>query len=241
LCLNRAAKIKLNWLLKGEHLFPIPEGNNKEMTVDIIKEIYDAVMDGKVEEAAGRVQQALNAKAAANDILNKGLIAAMDVVGEKFGEGELFIPQVLWSAKAMQAGMDLLKPHFSAADRTQKGAIVIGTAKGDIHDIGKNLVAIMLEGSGFKVADLGVDVTPERFVEKAVEVKADVIAMSALLTTTMPSMGEVVSLVKAKKLPVKVVVGGAPVDQAFCDEIGADAYGMDAADGLRKIKGMLAR
>jgi len=211
------------------------------MTVDIIKEIYEAVMEGKVDEAASRVQQALNAQAETNDILNKGLIAAMDVVGEKFGEGELFIPQVLWSAKAMQAGMDLLRPHFSSTDRTEKGTVVIGTAKGDIHDIGKNLVAIMLEGSGFKVADLGVDVTPERFIEKAIEVKADVIAMSALLTTTMPSMGEVVSLIKAKKLPFKVIVGGAPVDQTFCQEIGADAYGMDAADGMRKIKGLLGR
>jgi 5-methyltetrahydrofolate--homocysteine methyltransferase len=206
------------------------------MTVDIIKEIYDAVMEGKVEDASSRVQQALNSKAEVSDILNKGLIAAMDVVGERFGEGELFIPQVLWSAKAMQAGMDLLKPHFSSADRTGKGTVVIGTAKGDIHDIGKNLVAIMLEGTGFKVTDLGTDVTPERFIERALDVKADVIAMSALLTTTMPSMGEVVSLVKAKKLPFKVIVGGAPVDQAFCEEIGADAYGMDAADGLRKIK-----
>ena len=123
------------------------------MTVDIIKEIYDAVMEGKVDDAASLVQQALNSKAEVNDILNKGLIAAMDVVGEKFGEGELFIPQVLWSAKAMQAGMDLLKPLFSSTNHTEKGTVVIGTAKGDIHDIGKNLVAIMLEGSGFKVAD----------------------------------------------------------------------------------------
>jgi 5-methyltetrahydrofolate--homocysteine methyltransferase len=211
------------------------------VTVDIIKAIYEAVMEGKVDEASSRVQQALDSKVEVNEILNKGLIAAMDVVGEKFGEGELFIPQVLWSAKAMQGGMDLLKPHFSSSDRAGKGTVVIGTAKGDIHDIGKNLVAIMLEGSGFQVADLGVDVAPERFVEKAVEVKADVIALSALLTTTMPSMGEVVSLIKAKKLPFKVIVGGAPVDQAFCEEIGADAYGMDAADGLRKIKGMLGR
>ena len=209
--------------------------------MDIIKEIYDAVMEGKVDEASNRVQQALNAKVEANDILNKGLIAAMDIVGEKFGEGELFIPQVLWSAKAMQAGMDLLKPRLSSTDQMAKGTVVIGTAKGDIHDIGKNLVAIMLEGSGFKVADLGVDVAPERFIEKALEVKADVIAMSALLTTTMQSMGEVLSLIKAKKLPFKVIVGGAPVDQAFCQEIGADAYGMDAADGLKKVKGLLGR
>jgi 5-methyltetrahydrofolate--homocysteine methyltransferase len=215
--------------------------SRQEMTLDIIKEIYEAVMDGKVDEAAGRVQQALNSKVEVREILNNGLIAAMDVVGEKFGEGELFIPQVLWSAKAMQGGMDLLKPHFSSTDRPEKGTIVIGTAKGDIHDIGKNLVAIMLEGSGYKVADLGVEVTPERFIEKAVEVKADVIAISALLTTTMQSMGEVVSLIKAKKLPFKVIIGGAPVDQAFCQEIGADAYGMDAADGLRKVKGLLGR
>lgn len=209
--------------------------------MDIIKQIYEAVMEGKVDDAVSRVQQALNSRVAVNDILDKGLIAAMDVVGERFGEGELFIPQVLWSAKAMQGGMDLLKPHFSSADRAEKGTVVIGTAKGDIHDIGKNLVAIMLEGSGFKVADLGVDVTPERFVEKAVEVKADVIAMSALLTTTMQSMGEVVRLVKDRKLPFRVIIGGAPVDQAFCEEIGADAYGMDAADGLRKVKGLLGR
>jgi 5-methyltetrahydrofolate--homocysteine methyltransferase len=211
------------------------------MTVDIIKEIYDAVMEGKVDDASSCVRQALTAKVEVNDILNKGLIAAMDVVGEKFGEGELFIPQVLWSAKAMQAGMDLLKPLFSSTDRTEKGTVVIGTAKGDIHDIGKNLVAILLEGSGFKVADLGVDVTPERFIERATEVKADVIAMSALLTTTMQSMGEVVSLIKAKHLPFRVIIGGAPVDQAFCREIGAEAYGADAADGLRKVKGMLGR
>jgi 5-methyltetrahydrofolate--homocysteine methyltransferase len=211
------------------------------MTVDIIKEIYDAVMEGKVAEASSRVRQALTAKVEVSDILNKGLIAAMDVVGERFGEGELFIPQVLWSAKAMQAGMDLLKPLFSSSDRAERGTVVIGTAKGDIHDIGKNLVAIMLEGSGFKVADLGVDVTPERFIERATEVKADVIAMSALLTTTMQSMAEVVSLIKAKNLPFKVVIGGAPVDQAFFQAIGADAYGMDAADGLRKVKGLLGR
>jgi len=209
--------------------------------VDIIKAIYDAVLEGQVDQASSSVQQALDSGVEAKAILDGSLIAAMDVVGEKFGEGELFIPQVLWSAKAMQAGMDLLKPRFSSEDQAEKGTVVIGTAKGDIHDIGKNLVAIMLEGSGFRVADLGVDVTPERFVEKAVEVKADVIAVSALLTTTMQSMGEVASLIKTKKLPFKMIVGGAPVDQAFCEEIGAHAYGVDAADGLRKVKELLKR
>ena len=212
---------------------------SEEMTVDRIKDIYKAVLDGKVEEAAASVQQALDSGAKVNEILRGGLIAAMDDVGEKFGEGELFIPQVLWSAKAMQAGMELLKPHFTSADSVERGTVVIGTAKGDIHDIGKNLVAIMLEGSGFKVEDLGVDVTAERFIEKAIEVHATVIAISALLTTTMQSMAEVVGLIKKKDLPFKVIIGGAPVDQAFCEEIGADAYGMDAADGVRKVKELL--
>jgi len=208
----------------------------------MIKAIYTAVLEGKVEEASTGVQKALDSNIGVSEILNKALISAMDLVGEKFGEGDIFIPQVLWSAKAMQAGMDLLKPLLASSDRLESGKIVIGTAKGDIHDIGKNLVAIMLEGAGFDVIDLGVDVSPERFVEKAKEEKADVIAMSALLTTTMQSMAEVVALLKEKNLPhVKVIVGGAPVDQAFCDEIGAHAYGTDAVDGLRKTKGLLGR
>jgi 5-methyltetrahydrofolate--homocysteine methyltransferase len=210
--------------------------------VDIIKEIYEAVTEGKVEEASSGVQAALDSGMGVSDVLNKALLAAMDLVGERFEEGEIFIPQVLWSAKAMQAGMDLLKPRFAPSDHAAAGKIVIGTAKGDIHDIGKNLVAIMLEGAGFEVIDLGVDVPPERFVKKAIEEKAQVIAMSALLTTTMQSMSEVVSQLKEKNLPtVKVLVGGAPVDQAFCEEIGADAYGMDAMDGVRKVKGLLGR
>lgn len=210
--------------------------------MDIIKEIYDAVTEGKVEEASSGVQAALDSGMGVSDVLNKALLAAMDLVGERFEEGEIFIPQVLWSAKAMQAGMDLLKPRFAPSDHAAAGKIVIGTAKGDIHDIGKNLVAIMLEGAGFEVIDLGVDVPPERFVEKAIKEKAQVIAMSALLTTTMQSMSEVVSQLKEKNLPtVKVLVGGAPVDQAFCEEIGADAYGMDAMDGVRKVKGLLGR
>ena len=208
--------------------------------MDIVKGIYDAVLEGKVDETSSGVRQALNSGLVVNEILRKGLIAAMDLVGEKFGEGEIFIPQVLWSAKAMQAGIDLLRPHFTAADRVNTGKVVIGTAKGDIHDIGKNLVGILLEGAGFKVFDLGVDVAPAQFVQKAQEEKADVIAISALLTTTMQSMGDVVSLIREKHLTsVKVLIGGAPVDQAFCEEIGADAYGVDAMDGVRKVKDLL--
>jgi 5-methyltetrahydrofolate--homocysteine methyltransferase len=212
------------------------------MIVDILKDIYQAVLEGKVEEAVSGVRKALDSKVGVNDILNKALISAMDLVGERFGEGELFIPQVLWSAKAMQSAMDLLKPYFASTDRADRGRVVIGTAKGDIHDIGKNLVSILLEGSGFQVFDLGVDVAPERFIEKAVEHKADVIAMSALLTTTMQSMEEVVSLLKRKNLSgIRVIIGGAPVDQSFCEEIGADAYGMDAMDGVKKVRGLLGR
>ncbi|MEJ2724100.1 MAG: corrinoid protein [Deltaproteobacteria bacterium] len=211
------------------------------MMVDTLKEIYQAVVEGKVEDTAGRVEQALNSGVPVDDILNRGLIAPMDLVGEKFGKGDIFIPQVLWSAKAMQAGMDLLKPHLTAANRSGTGKVIIGTAKGDIHDIGKNLVAIMLEGAGFQIIDLGVDVAPERFVEKALEDRADLIAVSALLTTTMQSMAQVVSLIRERNLDsLKVLIGGAPVDMAFCREIGADAYGADAVDGVRKAKELMA-
>jgi 5-methyltetrahydrofolate--homocysteine methyltransferase len=207
------------------------------MNDEPVKEILDAVVTGQVEKAPGLVKKAMDNGIHVDEILKKGLIAAMDLVGEKFGEGEIFIPQVLWSAKAMQASMDLLRPHLSSFDSKGMGRIVIGTAKGDIHDIGKNLVAIMLEGAGFEVIDLGIDVAAERFVEEAAARKADVIAISALLTTTMQSMSDVVSSLKEKGLSsIKVIIGGAPVDQAFCDEIGADAYGVDAMDGVRRMK-----
>jgi 5-methyltetrahydrofolate--homocysteine methyltransferase len=212
------------------------------MMVDILKEIYQAVVEGKVEDVVAGVEQSLNSGVTVDDILNSGLISAMDLVGEKFGEGDIFIPQVLWSAKAMQAGMELLKPHLMATNQRGAGKVVIGTAKGDIHDIGKNLVAIMLEGAGFQVIDMGVDVEPARFVDKAAEEKADVIAISALLTTTMQSMGDVVSLIRERNLSsLKVIIGGAPVDMAFCREIGAHAYGVDALDGVKKVRELLGR
>ena len=207
------------------------------MSNEAVKEILDAVVNGQVEKAPGLVKGAMDRGISVDEILKKGLIAAMDLVGERFGEGEIFIPQVLWSAKTMQASMDLLRPHLSSSAGKGLGKVVIGTAEGDIHDIGKNLVAIMFEGAGFEVIDLGVDVSAERFVEEASANKADVIAISALLTTTMQSMSHVVSALKEKGLSsVKVIIGGAPVDQAFCDEIGADAYGIDAMDGVRRVK-----
>jgi 5-methyltetrahydrofolate--homocysteine methyltransferase len=208
--------------------------------VGILEDIYNAVLDGKVENAAERVAQGLNAGIEVDDILNKGLLSAMDLVGERFGEGEIFIPQVIWSAKAMQAGMNLLKPLFTESQQKQSGRIVIGTALGDIHDIGKKLVAMMLEGAGFEVFDLGTDVKPESFIDKAVEEKADVIAISALLTTTMMSMADVVALKKERALSsLKVMIGGAPLSQEFCREIGADAYGVDARDAVLKAKELI--
>jgi len=208
--------------------------------VGILEDVYNAVIEGKVEDAAAGVEQGLNEGIPVDDLLKKGLLSAMDLVGERFGEGEIFIPQVIWSAKAMQAGMDLLRPHFTEGQQQKSARIIIGTAQGDIHDIGKNLVGMMLEGAGFEVVDLGVDIKPEQFVEKAVEEKADIIAVSALLTTTMMSMAEVVSLKNEKALSsLKVIIGGAPLSLNFCKEIGADAYGVDAMDAVAKVKELM--
>jgi len=208
--------------------------------VGVLEDVYNAVIDGKVDDAAAGVEQGLNAGIGVDDLLKKGLLAAMDLVGERFGEGDIFIPQVIWSAKAMQAGMDLLRPHFTEDQQEKSARIIIGTAQGDIHDIGKNLVGMMLEGAGFEVVDLGVDIKPENFVEKAVEEKADIIAVSALLTTTMMSMAEVVSLKNEKALSsLKVIIGGAPLSLNFCKEIGADAYGVDAMDAVAKVKELM--
>jgi 5-methyltetrahydrofolate--homocysteine methyltransferase len=205
--------------------------------VGVLEDVYNAVLDGKLDDAAANVERGLNEGIAVDDILKKGLLAAMDLVGVRFGEGEMFIPQVIWSAKAMQAGMDLLRPHFTEGQQGKSARIVIGTAEGDIHDIGKNLVGMMLEGAGFEVVDLGVGIKPEQFIEKAVEEKADIIGVSALLTTTMMCMADVVKLRNEKGLSaLKVIIGGAPLSQSFCEEIGADAYGVDAMDAVVKVK-----
>jgi 5-methyltetrahydrofolate--homocysteine methyltransferase len=208
--------------------------------VGVLEDVYNAVLDGKLDDAAANVERGLNEGIAVDDILKKGLLAAMDLVGVRFGEGEMFIPQVIWSAKAMQAGMDLLRPHFTEGQQGKSVRIVIGTAEGDIHDIGKNLVGMMLEGAGFEVVDLGVGIKPEQFIEKAVEEKADIIGVSALLTTTMMCMADVVKLRNEKGLSaLKVIIGGAPLSQRFCEEIGADAYGVDAMDAVVKVKELM--
>ncbi len=206
-----------------------------------IEDVYNTVVNGKVDDAPGNVQKALDAGVEVEDILNEGLIGAMDLVGEQFGNGDLFIPQVLWAAKAMQAGMDILKPHFSEDQQADRKKVVIGTIKGDIHDIGKNLVGMMLEGSGFDVVDLDKDVAPEAFIQTAIDEKADIVAMSALLTTTMAAMKDVVELRNEKGLSdLKIMIGGAPVDDGFRQEIGADAYGSDALAAVKIAKDLLA-
>jgi len=205
-----------------------------------LENVYEAVLNGSVDTIVQKVHEALDAGSPAQEILNQRMIAAMDEVGRRFGEGEYFIPQVLWSAKAMQAGMEFLKDRLAPGEQVGSGKVVIGTVEGDIHDIGKNLVAMMFEGAGFTVFDLGVDVPPERFVEKAKETDADVIALSALLTTTMPAMKSVIDRVKASGMEkVKVIIGGAPVDDVFRKDIGADAFGVDAPDGVKKVRTLL--
>ena len=202
--------------------------------------LAEAIINGKAPVAVEIVKEALAEGLNPGVILNDGLVAGMNVVGTKFKANEFYVPEVLISARAMQKSMDILKPELSKSGIESKGKFAVGTVKGDLHDIGKNLVAMMMEGSGFEVIDLGVDVKPEKYVE-AVQNGADIIAMSALLTTTMPSMKETIdALVEAGiRGNVKVMVGGAPVTQNYSDEIGADGYSADAASAVDKAKELM--
>jgi 5-methyltetrahydrofolate--homocysteine methyltransferase len=199
-----------------------------------LKPIFENVIEGQTEAVESGVKAALDAGVQAGTILNEALIAAMDEVGRRFEDGDFFVPEMLISARAMQAGLALLKPHLAATDIKAAGKVAIGTVKGDLHDIGKNLVAMMLEGAGFEIIDLGVDVAPEAFVE-AVQEGASLIGMSALLTTTMSNMGATIEALKTAGLrdKVKVMVGGAPVTEDFANSIGADAFAPDASSATR--------
>ncbi len=205
-----------------------------------LQALADALIRGDRDTTAQLTQQAIDEGVLPQDILNKGLIAGMAVVGERFKNNEFYVPEVLIAARAMHAGMDLIKPLVTEADIQPVGKAAIGTVKGDLHDIGKNLVAMMLEGNGFEVNDLGVDVTPEKFVE-AVGAGAQLICLSALLTTTMPSMKDTISALQeaGKRGQVKVLIGGAPVTQNYADEIGADGYAPDAASAVDAAKELL--
>ena len=190
------------------------------------------------EQVSEFTQQSIDADLSATEILNAGLLSGMDVVGQRFGAHEIFLPELLLAARAMNAGIDLLKPMFLGGEMPTQGKVVIGTVKGDLHDIGKNLVGIMLKGAGYEVVDVGTDVVPKVFVDTAEAENASVIGLSALLTTTMTGMKEVVDLIKDRGLQgkIKVIVGGAPLSKEFAESIGADAYGYDASNAVEIVK-----
>lgn len=203
-----------------------------------LSDITQALISGDTDKVCNLVQNALDRGTPATEILNTGLIAGMDIVGEKMQSGDMFIPEVLMSAKTMNTAVEILKPLLSEADMSSAGHIVIGTVKGDLHDIGKNLVSMMVESAGFQVTDLGVDVSPEAFVKAVQENKANIVALSALLTTTMPMMQQTIHALVESGLrdKVKIIIGGAPVNQEFADRIGADGYAPDAGSASRLAK-----
>jgi len=206
-----------------------------------LKEITEKLIQGMAPQVKGLVQEAIDEAQDLRSILNDGLLAGMSVVGERFKKGEVYFPEVLVAANAMKAGMEPLKPLLVEKNIGYAGKVVLGTVRGDLHDIGKNLVGMMLEGAGFEIIDLGVDVSAERFVEAVKEENADIIGMSSLLTTTMPMMKQAIealsgSLVRDK---VKVMVGGAPITQKYADDIGADGFGPDAATAVDKAKELM--
>ena len=204
--------------------------------MSLLEQMAENLMKGKANDVKALVQQALDAGEEPSRILNEGLLSGMSVIGERFKKNEVYVPEVLIAARAMKAGMEILQPRLASAGVKPVGTAVVGTVKGDLHDIGKNLVRMMLEGGGFKVVDVGIDVAPEKFVECARENNAQVVGVSALLTTTMTNMKAVVDAVKASGIDAKVIIGGAPVTQAFCDEIGADGYAPDAASAADLAK-----
>ncbi len=209
--------------------------------MDLLAQISENIQNGEDEKVAELTAQAIQQGTPPKQILDEGLIAGMNVVGGRFKAHEIFLPEVLMAAKAMNAGMEKLKPLLIQEGIPTIGKIVIGSVQGDLHDIGKNLVGIMLKGAGFEVIDLGNDVAPERFVDAAKEQDATIIGMSALLTTTMPAMKKVVEALDQRQLGgrIKTIVGGAPVSEAFAREIGADSYGFDAANAVDRVRSLI--
>ena len=205
-----------------------------------LKALSEAVIKGDQNTAVEITKAAIEEGTAAESILNEGLVAGMDVIGGRFKKNEVYIPEVLIAARAMKMAMEILEPELVKAGVEPVGKLLIGTAKGDLHDIGKNLVAMMLKGAGFEVIDLGVDVAPEKFVEQAKSSGSQLIGVSALLTTTMPGMEEVIKSLKDAGISAKVMIGGAPVTQAYADKIGADGYAADAASAVDVAKSLVA-
>ena len=209
---------------------------------DVLKKLFDAVLDGDFEGVKTNLQAALDAKLDPTVILNDGMIAAMREVGCRFEAGEYYVPEMLIAARAMQSGMAILKPYLQQTDRKSSGTVVIGTVKGDLHDIGKNLVALMLEGAGFEIKDLGVDVPIEEFIRVVREEKPDIVAMSALLTTTMQMMKQTIDAFEAAGLrdQVKFIIGGAPVTETYANQIGADGFSPDASRAVNVAKSLIS-
>jgi 5-methyltetrahydrofolate--homocysteine methyltransferase len=205
------------------------------------RDIYDGILEGSVAATEAGVHQALAANNDPSEILNQGMIAAMREVGRLFEEGEYYVPEMLIAARAMQAGLAILKPLLVDSGVEPAGTVAVGTVKGDLHDIGKNLVAMMLEGAGFAIVDLGTDVDPGQFVASIQEDGIDVVALSALLTTTMPSMKATIEAIEAAGLRenVKVIVGGAPVTQEYAEQIGADGFASDASAAVTVVESLL--
>jgi len=205
-----------------------------------LKALADAVIKGDQGAAVDITKSALASGTAAKSILEEGLIAGMDVVGSRFKKNEIYIPEVLIAARAMKMAMEVLEPELVKAGVKPRGKFLIGTVQGDLHDIGKNLVAMMLKGAGFEVIDLGVDIGPEKFVEKAKASSTQLVGMSALLTTTMPSMEKTIKALKKAGVLAKIMVGGAPVTQGYADKIGADGYAAEAASAVDLAKSLVA-
>lgn len=208
-----------------------------------LSDLSEAIIKGNLKAAEAATQQLLDAGLDAQTIVTQGLVPGMDVVGQKFKANEYYVPEVLIAARAMKGSMALLRPLLAESGVEPEARIAIGTVKGDLHDIGKNLVAMMLEGAGFEVIDLGVDVPPAAFADAVTERKADIVAMSALLTTTMPGMKDTVDTLTEQGIRdrAKVMIGGAPVTQAYADEIGADGYAPDAASAVDKARALLGK
>ncbi len=211
--------------------------------MSLIQEISEFLQKGRAKNVKTLVQQALDEGMDPKEILNDGLLGGMMIIGDKFKKNEVFVPEVLVAARAMNAGLSILEPELVKVGNEPIGRVVIGTVKGDLHDIGKNIVSMMIKGAGFEIYDIGVDADADKFIDKAEEVGADIIAMSALLTTTMPAMKEVIDRLEERGLRDKyiVMVGGAPVNQSFADQIGADYYTEDATSAANKAKEIMTK